>query len=346
VSHGLFTGFDMRGRRLSSGKLGARCIICLVAIVLILPVSLSGAPVKGLGIWVWSPSSYSTDGARQKLIRFCVKHQISHLDVYVDISANKEKPIVQGTKALSDLILLASPHKITIAALRGNPKMFFPENHDQTLRELSAIIDFRETLPTDNLFKGIKYDVEPYRTKEWKSKGESRKAVMLGYLTFLRKARDLLREKAPDLWLTVDTPFWWDKDELITEFEGRTKPFSEHVQDLTDFIVIMSYRRNVKKVMDCVENERKYAKKINKVVFPSLETVKLTEDSHVSFWELTREEFWDFVPQVLKTAKADPAMGGVMIHCYRSLTEKFSNENAGKVGADEILTIQRHQPAQ
>jgi len=55
--------------------------------------------------------------------------------------------------------------------LRGNPKMFFSENHERTLRELRAIVAFSETLPEDTLFKGIKYDVEPYCTKEWKAEG-------------------------------------------------------------------------------------------------------------------------------------------------------------------------------
>jgi hypothetical protein len=290
-----------------------------------MPVSLHAAPAKGVGMWVWSDSSFSTDEARQKLIRFCIRRQISHLDIYINISGDKEKPIVQDAEALRDLILLAGQHNITIAALRGSPRMFFSENHEQTLRELRAIIAFYETLPPGNLFKGIKYDVEPYRTEEWKAKGESRKAVLLDYLTFLHEARDLLHEEAPRLWLAADTPFWWDKDELVTEFQGKTKRFSEHVQDLTDFIVIMSYRRSVKKVVDCVENERRYASEINKVIFPSLETVKLKQDPDISFWGLTSQEFWDAVPQVLEIAKADPAMGGVMIHCYRSIIEKFNN---------------------
>ena len=37
----------------------------------------------------------------------------------------------------------------------------------------------------------------------------------------------------------------------------------------------MSYRCSVKKVLDCVQNERRYAREINKRIFCSLETVKL-----------------------------------------------------------------------
>jgi len=292
---------------------------------LAVPMSLNAEPPKGLGMWVWSNSAFSTQEARQKLVRFCIRHRISHLDVHVRIARANNEPILQDAEAFRDLILLAGQHNITTAALRGHPKMFFLQNHEQTLRELRAMIAFGETLPRGTLFKGIKYDVEPYCTKEWMSGRTTLKPVMHDYLALLRKARSVLHEEAPRLWLAVDTPFWWDKDEFVLEFEGKTKRFNEHVQDLTDFIVIMSYRRSAPKVLNCVEGERRYAKRINKVIFPSLETVKLRRDPHISFWGVPNEEFYSVVPQLLETAEGDPAIGGVMLHCYRSLAEKLIN---------------------
>jgi hypothetical protein len=318
-----------------SAALGAyRCmiIISLLTTVLAIPISLNAEPTKSLGMWVWSNSSFSTKEARQKLVQFCLKHHITHLDVHTKISHGSNKPVLQDAEAFKELILLTGQNNITTAALRGNPKMFFSENHERTLRELQAIIAFSETLPRDTLFKGIKYDVEPYCTKEWKAGRTTLKPMMHDYLTLLREARSLLHEEASHLWLAADIPFWWDKNEFILEFEGKRKRFNEHIQDLTDFIVIMSYRRSVQKVLNCVEGERRYAQQIKKVIFPSLETVKLKQDSHVSFWGLTNEEFWNVIPQLMETAKGDPAMGGVMIHCYRSLAEKFNNDTPNKSG--------------
>lgn len=312
-----------------------RYIIYLLAIALALPMPLWAAPAKGIGMWVWSESSFSTNEARQRLVQFCVKHHISHLDINIKVTRNDEMPILPQAAAFKDLIILAGQHNITTAALRGNPTMFFSPRHEQTLRELRAIIDFSETLPKDNLFKGIKYDVEPYRTEEWKTNGASLKTVILDYLTFLHKARSVLDEEAPHLWLAVDIPFWWDKDKFILEFEGTSKRFSEHVQDLTDFVVVMSYRRGTQEVLSCVENEWRYAKKVNKVIFPSLETIKLNHDQHISYWGLPVAEFLKIVPQLMEKAKRDPAIGGVMVHCYRSLVEKLDNNNPNKSGADD-----------
>ena len=140
------------------------------------------------------------------------------------------------------------------------------------------------------MFKGIKYDVEPYLTKEWKVKGKPLNTLMHDYLAFLRKAKTALHEKAPHLWLAVDTPFWWDKDEFALEFEGERKRFNEHVQDLTDFIVIMSYRCSAKKVLSIVEDEMRYAGRIGKVIFLSLETIQLQHDQDISFWGLPKEK--------------------------------------------------------
>jgi hypothetical protein len=307
-------------------------IIWLLVSTLGMPLSLNADQRKGLGMWVWSNSSFLTQEVRQQLVQFCVKHHITHLDVHTKMTHESNKPILKDAEAFKDLIVLAGQHNITTAALRGNPKMFFSENHERTLRELRTIVAFSKTLPQDTLFKGIKYDVEPYCTKEWKAGGTPVYPMIHDYLTLLRKARSVLDKEAPRLWLAVDTPFWWDKDRFTLEFEGKRKRFNEHVQDLTDFITIMSYRRSSWRVLECVEDERRYAQRIKKVISPSLETVKLTRDPDISFWGVPNEEFWEVVPELLEAANRDPAIGGVMIHCYRSLFEKLNNDTPYKLG--------------
>jgi len=307
-------------------------IIWLLGSSLGVPLSLNAEQRIGLGMWVWSSSSFLTQEARQQLVQFCLKHRITHLDVYVKMTQRGIKPVLKDAEAFRDLIAFAGQHNITIAALRGNPKMFFSQNHERTLEELQAIVAFSKTLPQDNSFKGIKYDVEPYCTKEWKAGRMPLYPMMHDYLVLLRKARSLLAKEAPHLWLAADIPFWWDKDRFALEFEGKRKRFSEHVQDLTDFITIMSYRRSPQKILDCVEDERRYAKQIDKVIFPSLETVKLARDPQVSFWGMPNEEFWKVVSELLDKTKRDPEIGGVMVHCYRTFYEKLNNGTPYELG--------------
>ena len=107
------------------------------------------------------------------------------------------------------------------------------------------------------------------------------------------------------------------------KFEGEKHRFSEHVQDLTDFIVIMSYWRSVQRVLACVEGERIYAARIKKVVYPALETLQLKHTPQHSLWGVPTEEFWKVVNQLQEAAREDPALGGVMLHSYRGLMEKL-----------------------
>ncbi len=147
-------------------------VISLFVAILATPISSNAEQTKGLGMWVWSNSSYLTQEARQQLVDFCVKHRITssrcpHENVPRQQRADPERCRSSSRTSFS----LAGQHNITTAALRGNPKMFFSENHERTLRELRAIVAFSETLPRDTLFKGIKYDVEPYCTKNGRLEG-------------------------------------------------------------------------------------------------------------------------------------------------------------------------------
>ena len=303
----------------------------LLITILAAPFTLNAQSTDGLGMWVWSDSSFSTQQSRDKLVQFCLQHQITHLDVHVEISWDDGKPVLKSPGALKDLMVMAGQKNITTSILRGDPRMFFPQKHRQTLEELRAIMAFSQTLPKEALLKGIKYDVEPYLTDEWRAGGEIRRSIMHDYLAFLRKAQLALDEETHHLLLGADTPFWWDRDEFVMEFEGRSQRFSEHVQDLTDFIVIMSYWRDVRKVLDSVERERRYAERIEKIVYPSLETIQLKKTPHITFWGVPADEFWKTVNQIQEVAKRDPVMGGVRIHNYRGLMEKLKMNNPGEM---------------
>ncbi len=299
-----------------------------LAVILAFPLSLHAGSVghpAGFGTWVWSKPFFATEKGRQRLVRFCVKNGISHLDVQFTFHGVNPNRRLQDEEALRDLVALTGRHNITMAALLGNPRMFFSQNHEQSLRELSAIIAFGKSLPEKSLFKGIKYDVEPYLTQEWKAKGEALNTIMRDYLAYLRKAKTALREQAPALWLAVDTPFWWDKEDFALTFEGNTKRFSEHIQDLTDFIVVMSYRRSAAKVLGVTADEMGYAKRIGKVILLSLETNELKHDQDISYWDLPKEKLLDTISQLFKSSREYPVIGGLMVHSYRGLLEKLDD---------------------
>ena len=119
-------------------------------------------------------------------------------------------------------------------------------------------------------------------------------------------------------------PFGWDTNEFLPEFGGKWKRFNEQLQDLTASISIMSYRRSAQDPLACVEDERRCAQQIKKVIFPFLETEKLKQDRQIGFWGVLTEELWKVVCEFLARAEKDSAIGGIMIHCYRFLLSRLS----------------------
>lgn len=274
-----------------------------------------------LGMWVWTQNAFGSEVERQKLCTFCSAENITHLDLSIKIQTAKGKRSVKNKEALKDFISRASQYRITINALKGDPRMFFERNHETVISELRTLLAFNESLPLASRLSGIKYDVEPYLTEEWRSGGEKREQVIRDYLTCLQRIKATIDKEAPDFTLSVDVPFWWDKPEFSITFTGKPKRFVEHVQDLTDYIGIMSYRINSTQVLNLVEHERTYAAKIGKSICPGLETIDLKEKkSRVSFFGTSPESFRKTVHELQSELSENTTTRCIMLHHYDSLS--------------------------
>lgn len=307
-----------------------------------LVISLAGLLLNGLasgqntsiskpvisGMWVWHDETYKTADQRARLIKFCRDHQFNHLDVSVEIETKDGKASLVDQDELTDLLTRAAESKVSICALRGSQKMFFETNFPETLAELQAIIEFNYRLPVSSRFQGIKYDVEPHTLTEWRQGGASRERIMRDYLGCLKKIRETLVKEAngaPRMELSVDIPFWWHKPELQIEFGGKTKPLSQHVQDLTDSVTLMSYRRDPEEVKRIVESEREYAVTIGKQVLPGLLHSKAHNpaDAALSFYGLPTSEYLRARRELEDWASHEPGIGGIMHHHYGSLSNSL-----------------------
>jgi len=298
-----------------------------VIMLLMLPTAVCDAQHRSpphLGMWAWSQSTFTTEAARKDMLGFCMREGIRHIDQHVSIRKQGESYHLQNAEALSELIIDGAKRNISVNALRGEKSMFFEANHSKALDQLAAIIEFDAQLPAKVHLAGIKYDVEPYLTAEWKAGGEQRSKVIRDYLVFLKKANDLLEERAPHLELSVDVPFWWDKPEFATSFNGSNKLLVHHIQDLTDWIGIMSYRRNSADVLRLVQTELTYAGRMNKPgsVCPAVNTNEIKGAEHwTTFWGTPPATFRKTVGELQHELSGDPAVRLIMLHHYKSLVE-------------------------
>jgi hypothetical protein len=187
---------------------------------------------------------------------------------------------------------------------------------------VKTIVAFNETLPDGKKLLGIKFDVEPYGSQEWKAGGDQRSQVMRDYLSYLNQVNAYLSMAAPGMELAVDVPFWWDKTEFQIVFDGQKKLFVEHVQDRVDWLGIMSYRRDPSETAKLVATELNYASKLGylRSVAPSMETGNITgKEAYISFGGVPVHQFRSSLSSLRNTYANNPYVRCIMLHHYDSL---------------------------
>ena len=273
-----------------------------------------------LGIWVWKQLHLESAEALDELLDFCEREEITHIDQHVSI----KKGMLLNAEALRNFIIKAADHGISVNALRGDKAMFFARNHERTMAAVQTIVAFNETLPNGKKLLGIKFDVEPYGSKEWKSGGDQRRQVMRDYLSYLDQVHAYLSIAAPSMELAVDVPFWWDKTEFQIVFDGQKKLFVDHVQDRVDWLGIMSYRRDPSEIVKLVATELNYASNFGHLrsVAPSMETGNISgKEAHISFGGVPVQQFRSSLSSLRNTYANNPHVRCIMLHHYDSLRE-------------------------
>ena len=271
-----------------------------------------------LGMWVWKQVHLESMEARGELLDFCEREEITHIDQHISI----KNGIVLNAESLRDFIVKAADRGITVNALRGDKAMFFASNHERTMAAVKTIVAFNETLPEGKKLLGIKFDVEPYGSQEWKAGGDQRSQVMRDYLNYLNQVNAYLSMAAPEMELAVDVPFWWDKTEFQIVFNGQKKLFVEHVQDRVDWLGIMSYRRDPTEIAKLVATELNYASKFRyfRSVAPSMETGNITgKEAFISFGGVPVRQFRSSLSSLRNIYANNPYVRCIMLHHYDSL---------------------------
>lgn len=288
-----------------------------------------------VGMWVWKDHWINTDAEQDRLIAFCQEHEINRLLLNVHYNWSESEPpspSIRYPRELARLLALARDAGIKIEALDSS-RTIGPEDQAQLMAKLDALLIFNATMPGDARFVGVHYDIEPQVTKAFKESYESRVVVMRDMLTFFAGVNAKLRHDAPEMTLACDIAMWLDgrtegERSCMVEFNGNTKNLQAHIQDLTDYIGVMSYRRFATgdgSVTYHIKTEVDYANKIGRGVCAGVETGKVTgdptESSTISFYGLPSDFFWGEVDKIHQTYQGQPGYHGVLIHSYGRFQE-------------------------
>ena len=295
------------------------------------------------GLWVWKPDYISDIGEQDRMLEFCQRQGFNRLLVQVPWVAGSAQivhpkpgeappdggalhPQINYADQFARLIAEAAKRKIAIEALDGAPYMGDRVHQPETLATVDAILAFNAKLPADAKLAGIHWDIEPYVRPDWKVQA-SRETIEKDYLRLLSDTKKKLADAGGKLTLSVDIPMWYDtkteaNDSCVVAFNGRTKNFHEHIQDLTDYIGIMSYRQKAvgpNSTSFHVAAEMAYAEKIGKFVVPAFETVELKETPQITFFGKDAATLNAQRTKLADLFKDRPGFGGIFLHHYASV---------------------------
>jgi len=294
------------------------------------------------GMWVWQ-SKYISDAAEQDaMLDFCQRQGFNRLLVQIpwkpgtaqivhpkpgqETAGTAIHPQINYADALTRLVVEAAKRHIAIEALDGAPTMGDKIHWPETLATLDAILAFNATLPADAKLAGIHWDIEPYVRPDWKVM-ETRPQIELDYLQLLTDSKKKLVDSGSNLTLAVDIPMWYDNktdpaDNCVVTFNGQTKNFHEHIQDICDYVGIMSYRQKAlgkNSASEQVANELAYAEKIGKFVVPAFETIQLKDTPQITFFGKDSATLLGERTKLIDLLKERPGFGGMFIHHYPSV---------------------------
>lgn len=289
---------------------------------------LSGDETGDLGMWIWRRGQVVNEDERNAMLDFSRKWGVRRLLVQIRFEEKSGGGLEVADQAEWQLLLkAASESGIAVEALDGEASMGLADRRAETLARLDAILAFQASLPEGRKLAGVHYDIEPYLTARWKEGGKQE--VARENLETMQMIREKVTPES-GLLLAYDIPAFYDRhaDALTFEFNGATKNFHEHIQDLSDYIGVMSYRRSAtgpNSILDISDAELAYGAKIGRKVYPSIETGQLKDEAAISFYGQPTEQFVDTLRKVQEAGAKSPAFGGVFLHHYegvRALMEK------------------------
>ncbi len=295
----------------------------LIAFTLFLHAAAARAATP-VGMWVWRADALEDEARARELVDFGKAQGIRTLLVQVHFAEGSPlEPRLRYEEGLRRLLKLAREAGVQVEALDGSSEMALAEGRASALARLDAVLAFQATQPKGERFSAIHYDIEPYTLPRWKEGAQAARTIAREMLETYTLLRDRVRAEDPDLPVKFDIPAWYDtKPELALDFGGATKRLNEHIADIADEVVLMSYRRKAtghNSVEEMGRRELAYAARTGNKLSFALETIRLKEDPQISFHGVPVAQFHAVVRELVKTFEGQPGFGGLYLHHYDSL---------------------------
>ncbi|WP_166999442.1 fibronectin type III domain-containing protein [Paramicrobacterium fandaimingii] len=290
-------------------------------------------------MWVWERASYEAvfnEDARDRLGAVMDDTETFNSDpirtIYLGVGSYGDKDMLRDSRdEVADFVAWAKDRgyhvQATVAGGTQPPYLGALEQFQHfAVAEFEKVLNYNLAVPEKARFDGINVDIEPYILSEWKVPGNDLAVRWLKVLQTLIERRD-----ASGLPVLVGPaiPRWLDTSSCCTAitWQDETKPLSDHIQDMTDYISIMDYRDTAEGsagIIAQAQHEIDYANQIGKPnsVVLGVESKDLSgggDPETVTFWEEGRTYMEAELDKVYAAFGESSAFGGIAMHHYDDL---------------------------
>lgn len=289
--------------------------------------TLAAAPSSSSrALWTWERETYamleSSEAANAAFV-FLGDKRVDTIYLYADAFQGRNL-ISSQPQRYRAFITQAHARGLHVYALLGSAHLnteryILPEQRKRALAMLQRVLDYNAESPREARFDGVNLDIEPHLLDEWND--ASREDLLRDFLDVSAAWMALKKESGQTLPIGPALPFWFDG--IPVQWRGRTRPASEHVADLYDYIALMDYRDHADGrdgIIAHAAKEMTYAETVGKRVVIGLELTP-NELHKVTFHHRSEADLAREMAATEAVYGKSRAFGGFALHHYRGYRE-------------------------
>ena len=314
----------------------------LIPVALLLSLGARNTMAAERAIWAWEQDSYAMvqeRAAGDAAIAFLKSKGIRILYLYADAFQGRTL-LAARPNLYRAFIRRLHANGLRAYALLGSAYLhseeyILPEHRAAALAMFRRVLDYNAAAKPGERFDGINLDIEPHVLDQW----AQQKVQLLGQFLDLGQAfMELKRASGQSLPVGPAIPFWLDG--IVLDWHGTTKPVSEQVIDIYDYVALMDYRDHAEGpdgIVSLGADEMDYANRGHQTVVIGVDfspgEIQKTSFDHLAEADLERElalTEWAW--------RESPAFGGFALHhfgAYRRWLER--NPHTASAGADAAV---------
>ena len=277
-------------------------------------------------VWTWERESYAMLETREDAataFEFLRSKDVGTFYLYADAWQGRNL-IAKQPQLYRDFIAEAHRRGFKVYALLGSAylkteRYILPEQRATAIAMLKRVLDYNAQAPGAARFDGVNLDIEPHLLDEWND--ANRVNLLRDFLDVSAAWMKLKQESGQALAIGPAIPFWFDGIEV--QWRGRTRPASEHIADLYDYVAIMDYRDHADGrdgIIAHAAKEMAYAEQAGKQVVIGLELTP-NELKKVTFNHRREADLQREIEATQAAYGTSDAFGGFALHHYRGYRE-------------------------